>query len=77
MKTIQRRLGEPLAQTLKKAAARLRANDGADALERNTLLAIIEDRDEEANRLLEVMRKRNARGIRVLTGAKATPPRSS
>ena len=67
--------GIPLAQTFQEAAARLKANAKADPLERNALLAIIEDRDQEANRLLEVMRKRNARGLSVLKGGKATPPR--
>lgn len=69
--------GKSLEQAFKHAAARLKANTEADPLERNTLLAIIEDRDGEANRLLEVMRKRNARGLTVVKGGKATPPQSS
>lgn len=65
-----------LEHAIRDTAARLKANDEADPLERNTLLAIIEDREEEANRLLEVMRKRNSRGLTVLKGEKATLPRS-
>ena len=61
-------------QACKSVARRLRESASADVLEKDALLAIIEDDPQEAERLLQVMERRNALGLRVITGGKAVLP---
>lgn len=53
---------------------RLRNNSDADPLEVRALLAIIDDRKEEANLLLNVMTKRNNIGLTTIKGGKESQP---
>ena len=58
-------------------AKRLRQGRYADPLERNAVLAIVEGRTEEADRLLDVLGRRDRTGLRVAARGPAFPPRSS
>ena len=56
---------------------RLRADTEADAVEKHALLAILTDDAAEADRLLDVMKRRNNRGLHVVKDVKEVPARSS
>ncbi|MET0120151.1 MAG: hypothetical protein ABW124_03810 [Candidatus Thiodiazotropha sp. 6PLUC9] len=43
---------------------KLQNMEGGDTIEKRTLMAIIEDRDEDANRLLNIVERRNALNLR-------------
>jgi len=58
-------------------AKRLRRGEHADSLERNAVLAIVEGRMDDADRLLDVLERRNRAGLRVVARGPASPPRSS
>lgn len=48
------------------AAQRIRNRKGGSEIEKNALLAILEDRPDEADRLINLMRKRNALRLSVV-----------
>jgi len=50
----------------KEVSTRLRRNSVCDALEKKTLLAIIEKPPEEAKRLLLIVSRRNELGLKII-----------
>ena len=71
---------EDLKKALDETAARLRAYEDVDPLERDALLAIIDGCFERADQLISLVGRRNALGLKTITGGKcepASPPRPS
>lgn len=71
---------EDLKNAFDETAARLRSYQDADPLERDALLAIIDGRFQRADQLISLVGRRNAVGLKTITGGKcgqASPPRSS
>jgi hypothetical protein len=68
-------------QTLDEAyqaiSEKLQNMEGGDCLEKRTLMAIIDDRHEDANRLLEIVARRNALNLHSVEGGKEFPPQPS
>jgi hypothetical protein len=69
-------------QTLEEAsqaiAQKLKSMKGGDRLEQRTLMAIIEDRHEDASKLMDIVERRNALNLHSLEGGKESlPPLSS
>ena len=57
-------------------AQRLKADTQSDAVEKHALLAILTDDTDNADRLLDVMKRRNERGLFVVKDAQEVPARS-
>ena len=58
-------------------AKRIRHRKNADQLESNALLAILEDRSDEFERLLNVLDRRNRLGFSLVSHEPESPPQSS
>lgn len=58
-------------------AKRIRNRNYSNLLERNTLLAIVEGRPGETERLLSVLERRDRLGFKTLSPEPASPPQSS
>jgi hypothetical protein len=68
-------------QTLEEASRaisqKLKSMKGGDRLEQRTLMAIIDDRHEDASKLMNIVERRNALNLRSVEGGKESLPQLS